>query len=69
MRADRIVVTPPTFDDDLSLTQRIEDFTVEQFLTQAGVEALDVSVPEASKAPQVWGFFSVLTMNSPVVIA
>src|SRR5450830_2105197 len=35
MRADRIVVASPAFDDDLSLPQRVEDFAVEQLVTQA----------------------------------
>src|ERR1700690_1756274 len=35
MRPDRVVVTAPAFDDDLSFPQRVEDFTIEQFVTQA----------------------------------
>jgi hypothetical protein len=35
MRADGVVVMPPTFDNDLGFPQRVEDFTVEQFVTQA----------------------------------
>src|SRR5450830_262233 len=35
MRADCIVVASPAFDDDLSLPQRVEDFAVEQLVTQA----------------------------------
>src|SRR4029450_7602275 len=42
--ADGIVVTPPALDHDLSLLQRIEDLPVQQFVAQAGVEALDVPV-------------------------
>ena len=44
MRSDCIEVTPPTFDDDLGLAQRVEDFAIEQFIAQACVEALDVAV-------------------------
>jgi hypothetical protein len=33
MRPDRVVVAPPTFDDDLGLTQRVEDFAIEQFIS------------------------------------
>ena len=44
MRPDCIEVAPPTFDDDLGLPQRVEDFTVEQFITQACVEAFDVTI-------------------------
>jgi hypothetical protein len=35
MRADGVVVMPPAFDNDLGFPQRVEDFTVEQFVTQA----------------------------------
>jgi len=35
MRTDGVVVTAPAFDDDLRLFQCVEDFTVEQFVTQA----------------------------------
>ena len=44
MRPDCIEVAPPTFDDDLGLAQRVEDFAIEQFIAQARVEALDVTV-------------------------
>src|SRR5205814_8991985 len=42
--ADGIVVTPPALDHDLSLLQRIEDLPVQEFVAQARVEALDVTV-------------------------
>ena len=35
MRPDCIEVTPPTFDDDLGLAQRVKDFAIEQFIAQA----------------------------------
>src|SRR5262245_25585929 len=44
-------MTPPAFDDDLCLAQSEEDFAVEQFVAQAGVEALDVAV--LPRAPSV----------------
>ena len=44
MRPNRVEVPPPAFDHDLSLPQRIEDFTIEQFVTQARIEALDIAV-------------------------
>ena len=44
MRPDRVEMTPPAFDDDLSLSHRVEDFTIEEFIAQARVEALDVAV-------------------------
>jgi hypothetical protein len=42
-------VTSPALDDDLSFSQREEDFAIEQFIPQPGVEALDEAVlPGAS---------------------
>jgi hypothetical protein len=35
MWADGVLVTAPAFDDDLRLFQRVEDFTVEQLVSQA----------------------------------
>lgn len=37
-------MTPPVFDDDPGLLQRIEYLTVEQFITKLRVEALAVAV-------------------------
>jgi hypothetical protein len=28
-------MTPPTLDDDLGFTQRVEDFAIDQFIAQA----------------------------------
>ena len=44
MWADGVVVTAPAFDDDLRLFQRVEDFAVEQFVTQAGIKTFDKAV-------------------------
>ena len=44
MRPDRIVMAPPAFDDDLSFLEGVEDLAIEQLITQARVEALDVAV-------------------------
>ncbi len=44
MRADRVVVATPALDDDLGFPQGVEDLAVEQFVTQARVEAFDVAV-------------------------
>jgi hypothetical protein len=33
MRADGVVVTAPAFDHDLSFSERVEDFAVEQLIT------------------------------------
>ena len=37
-------MTAPALDDDLSFPQRVEDLAIEQFVTQAGIEAFDVTV-------------------------
>jgi hypothetical protein len=42
VRPDRVVVTPPALNDDLGLARRVEVSTIEQFIAQACVEALDV---------------------------
>jgi hypothetical protein len=44
MRADRVVVPTPAFDDDLCLLQGVEDLAVQEFVPQARVEAFDVPV-------------------------
>jgi hypothetical protein len=35
---------PPYFDDDLRLFQGVKDFTVQQFVPEAGIEAFTVAV-------------------------
>jgi hypothetical protein len=37
MRANPVVMAPPAFDNDLSLLQRVEDLTVEEFVAQARI--------------------------------
>lgn len=44
MRPHGVVVTSPVFDDDLCLLERVEDFTVEQFVTELRIEALAIAV-------------------------
>jgi hypothetical protein len=34
MGSDRIVVPAPAFDDDLRFFQRVEDFSIKQFVAQ-----------------------------------
>ena len=38
-----VVVVPPTFDDDLGLTERVEDFSVQQLGSHPSIEILAVS--------------------------
>src|SRR5664279_3446261 len=50
MRSNRVVVPSPTLDDHPGFFQRVEDFPVEQLITQLRVEALAVSVlPRAAR--------------------
>lgn len=50
MRAHSVVVSPPSFDDDLCLLERIEDFPVKQFITEFGIEAFAIAVfPRAAR--------------------
>ena len=44
MRSHRVVVLPPSFDDDLGFLQRVEDFAIEQFVTKLRVEALAIAI-------------------------
>src|SRR4051812_43912274 len=44
MRTHRIVVAPPVFDYDLRLLQCVEEFSVQQLITQFAVEALAIAV-------------------------
>ena len=37
-------MTTPTFDDDPCLLQTVKEFAVEQLVSHAGIEALDISV-------------------------
>ena len=37
-------MAPPALDDDLRLPQRVEDFAVEEFVSEPGIEGLDVAV-------------------------
>jgi len=40
MGSDAIIMPAPALDDDLSLSERVENFTVEQLVSQARIEAL-----------------------------
>ena len=35
---------PPVFDHDLSLFQRVEDFAIQQFISQLSVEAFTIAI-------------------------
>ena len=42
--SDGVVVPPPLFDDDLCLFEGVEDFPIQQFVPEAGIETLTISV-------------------------
>jgi hypothetical protein len=44
MRSDGVVVSAPALDNDLSLSERVEDLAIEQFIAQASIEAFDEAV-------------------------
>ena len=44
MRSLRVVVVTPVFEHDLSFTQRVEYFTIQQLIAQLAVEAFAVAV-------------------------
>jgi len=44
VRSLAVIVLSPLFDDDLCLLECVEDFAVEQLITEAGVEAFAISV-------------------------
>jgi len=46
----------PVFDDDLRLLERVEDFAVEQFVTELRVEALAIAVFPWASRHDVGGF-------------
>ena len=39
-----VVVFPPLLDQDLSLTQTVEDFAIEQFISHSPVEVFAISI-------------------------
>ena len=51
MRPDCVEADPPTLDQHLCLMQRVEHLTLQQFVRQLRVEALDIAVlpPRAQK--------------------
>ena len=47
--SDCVGVVPSSFDQDLGLAQRVEDFTIEQLVSEPGIEAFTLAVlPERS---------------------
>ena len=44
VRPDRVVVPAPLLDDDAGFFKSVEDLAIEQFVPEAGIEALAVTV-------------------------
>ena len=44
MRSQVVVLTPPLFDQDLCLLERVEGLAVQEFVAQLAVERFDVAV-------------------------
>ena len=44
MRPDRVVMSSPDFDQNLGLLQRVENLSIQKFISQTGVEAFNVAV-------------------------
>lgn len=55
MGSGRVVVLPPSFDNDLCLLKRVEDFAIEQFIAQLGIEALAIAVLPGTTRHDVGG--------------
>ena len=51
-----VVVTPPAFDCDLGLVERVEDFAIEQLIAQTRIEGLDEAVLPRAARRNVGGF-------------
>ena len=54
--SDGVVVFPPLFDDDLSRLQGVVDLPIQQFVPEAGIEGLAVSVLLRRAGFNVGGF-------------
>ena len=44
VRSPDLVMVAPAFDDDLGFSQRVEGLAVKQFIAEAGIEALAITV-------------------------
>jgi hypothetical protein len=53
-------------DDDLGLAQSVENFAVEQLITKAGIEALDVAILPGTAALDV-GVFNSLRVKRQII--
>lgn len=57
-------MTPPAFDHDLRLPERVEDFAVKQFVPQAGVEGLNEAVLPWTSRRDVRGLRAVARIEA-----
>jgi hypothetical protein len=56
MQTGSVIVMAPLVDDDLGFFQAVEDFAIEQFVTQFAVEGLTVTVFPRTSRFDVQGF-------------
>jgi hypothetical protein len=42
--SDCLVVVPPSFDQNLGFAQCVEDFAIEQFVSEPGIEGFTIAV-------------------------
>ena len=54
--SDGVVVSPPLFDDDLSLFECIEDLPIQKLVPEAGIAGLAVAVLPGRAGFNVSGF-------------
>ena len=65
MWSSSIVMAPPIFDQDLGLSQGVEDLPVQQFIAHLAIEALDVAVLPGTAALNEQGFHTQLAQPLP----
>ena len=55
MRPDRVVVPPPSLNDDLCFLQRVEDLAIQKLISQLRVEALTIAILPGAAGHDVGG--------------
>ena len=64
MRSHRVVVLPPSFDDNLSFVQRVEDFSIKELVAELRVEALAVAILPGAAGHDVGGLAPTVVIHS-----
>ena len=55
MRPDRVVMPPPSLNDDLCFLQRVEDLAIQKLISQLRVEALTIAILPGAAGHDVGG--------------